>query len=451
MNNPKPADIYNRLLSFAALLPGCLLFFMMLFVPTAYKLPKAGLMAVILLFISIGIFLFYGRIRLHKTVFMWTFFYLVLGFLWIVNGYIRDAPGAIRVASVFIIWPSVYLVFISGISSEKTLRTFIRVLVYVTIAIAVYDIVYVLNAIGLFPDFLFYRLEQDPGIGLYSGFMRFKMNNISSLLFLVPFLMAAIITWGGRPDAPASGRLLWLALILGMITVLMAGRRALLLVVGFSPVIALILSYFLPGRFLTVRNVRRFIFIIICLLLLLIILVISLNLVVDFKISAIFNYFLKGFDFLGSGKFSKSANIRYEQFVALMEGWQNYPLFGGGHGAGVSLVRSREMPWAYELSYVALLFQTGLVGFTLYASGVVWIYWMGIRMIRSGNPMGRLIIPVLTGTTCFLIGTATNPYLAKYDYIWVIFLPLAFINYWLLKYKHIRKNEPSARISQVKP
>jgi len=32
----------------------------------------------------------------------------------------------------------------------------------------------------------------------------------------------------------------------------------------------------------------------------------------------------------------------------------------------------------------------------------------------------------------FLIANATNPYLARFDGIWVIFLPLAFINRWLL-------------------
>jgi hypothetical protein len=31
-----------------------------------------------------------------------------------------------------------------------------------------------------------------------------------------------------------------------------------------------------------------------------------------------------------------------------------------------------------------------------------------------------------------LIGNATNPYLEKFDYIWVIFLPVALINFWLL-------------------
>lgn len=44
----------------------------------------------------------------------------------------------------------------------------------------------------------------------------------------------------------------------------------------------------------------------------------------------------------------------------------------------------------------------------------------------------QYILPVLVGTACFLIANTTNPYLAKFDYIWVVFLPVALINIWLL-------------------
>jgi len=39
---------------------------------------------------------------------------------------------------------------------------------------------------------------------------------------------------------------------------------------------------------------------------------------------------------------------------------------------------------------------------------------------------------VLVGTTCFLLVNATNPYLWKFDSYWVIFMPVALINAWLL-------------------
>ncbi len=111
-------------------------------------------------------------------------------------------------------------------------------------------------------------------------------------------------------------------------------------------------------------------------------------------------------------------------------------------------LRSVEMPWAYELSYAALLFHTGIIGFLIYSSGVICIFWMGLKIMRSGHWLGIYMLPVLVGTTCFLIANATNPYLEKFDYIWVIFLPVALINIWLLnkgKSCHFQKNHALVR------
>ena len=46
--------------------------------------------------------------------------------------------------------------------------------------------------------------------------------------------------------------------------------------------------------------------------------------------------------------------------------------------------------------------------------------------------LGRYLAPVLVGMVSFLMGNAADPYLEKFDYMWVIFLPLGFINVWLL-------------------
>jgi hypothetical protein len=147
------------------------------------------------------------------------------------------------------------------------------------------------------------------------------------------------------------------------------------------------------------------------------------------ELIAIVDNFIEGFDFAGAG----SASVRAEQFFTLYNGWQQTPLFGAGHGASaLGPLRSVEMPWAYELSYAALLFHTGIIGFLIYSSGVICIFWMGLKIMRSGHWLGIYMLPVLVGTTCFLIANATNPYLEKFDYIWVIFLPVALINIWLL-------------------
>ena len=126
--------------------------------------------------------------------------------------------------------------------------------------------------------------------------------------------------------------------------------------------------------------------------------------------------------------------LRREQFFALLEGWINNPLFGGGLGAGVEgSVRSAAQPWQYELFYISILFQTGVIGFTIYFTAIAWIYYSGFKMIRSGCLLGLRMCPILIGTSCFLIASGTNPYLGTFSGIWPIFLPIALINVWLLK------------------
>jgi O-antigen ligase len=151
---------------------------------------------------------------------------------------------------------------------------------------------------------------------------------------------------------------------------------------------------------------------------------------IDFDV--IFADFLTGFD----GSASDSSAIRVQQFWLLINEWSDSPIFGHGLGAAAfSITRSDEQTWAYELSYVALLFQTGLFGFLIYFSAVCWIYYRGIILMRKIPHTVGYFLPVLTGMTSFLLANATNPYLAKFDFLWVIFLPVGMINAFLLTYQ----------------
>jgi hypothetical protein len=68
-----------------------------------------------------------------------------------------------------------------------------------------------------------------------------------------------------------------------------------------------------------------------------------------------------------------------------------------------------------------------------YAAGFVWIGVTAHRIARAGWPEAPSLVATLVGTTIFLVANATNPYLEKYDYLWVIFLPIAFVNCWLVE------------------
>jgi hypothetical protein len=223
---------------------------------------------------------------------------------------------------------------------------------------------------------------------------------------------------------------LWLAAFLGLASVLISGRRALYLLTLASPFLTLLFLSFQPmvERHLSRKALIR---VTASAVLALVILLIPLNAVYGVTLSGLGDRFSVGFNFSPTSE-DEGTTERRVQFHALIAGWEENPLLGVGHGSpAFGSIRSQESPWNYELYYVALLYQTGLVGLTAYAAGVIWIYWMGIRVIRSGGYLSALMVACLVGMSSILIANATNPYLARYDAMWAIFLPLAVINFWL--------------------
>jgi hypothetical protein len=401
-----------------------LLFFLMLFVPTSYQVVKAPMLVLVVLMVAAAA-LGTGRLRLHRAVLLWTVFMMCVGLAFMIRGLLGDAPGAIRVGTVYVVWPRVYIVLVVGASRWQVLKGLARTMVVATLAIAAYCVSYILHVVGLLPSFLYLPLDLGQAIGLYHGYIELNLYNLSSLLFLVPFLIAVLMTWSDRASLPASRFWLWTALVSGGVVVLLSGRRALLFVVSLAPLFTLAGRQLLPAA--DRRSSRRVMLgTVIGASVSLVALLVYLNAVYGFSLVTVWRMFLVGFDF---GR-DVSATARSSQFVALVTEWANAPLLGAGHGASAAgSVRSVQMPWAYELSYAALLFHTGLLGFIAYASAVVWIYAEGIRTIRDGGPRASYMLATVVGFTCFLVGNATNPYLEKYDLMWVIFLPVALINH----------------------
>ncbi len=411
-----------------ALVPPYVLFFLMLFVPTSYQPVKGALLLIVLGEVAIWA-LSRWRLALDRSVFLWTVFFAALGLGFMLRGAFLGAPGALRVGTVYVLWPVVYAVLITGLTRERALVGLLRVLVGSAIAVSLYALSYILYAAGWLPGFLYLPLDQGQNIGFYSGWIEISLYSLSSLVFLVPFLVAALFTWPGHESWPVSRPMLWMAFLLGMAVVVLSGRRALLLVVLLAPGLALLLRMLqsLPVR----RSNRR---VVLRVLagggVLLFALAAYLHSVYDLRLDSLVEMVSEGFQF----DRDPSGRARKQQFYALLAGWEESPILGAGHGAALpSVVRSAEMPWAFELSYVALLYQTGLAGFLAYASGVVWIFWMGMRIVRSNDRLGRYMLPVLVGTACFLLANASNPYLGKYDFLWVLFLPIGIINSWLLR------------------
>jgi len=406
---------------------GYLLFFDMLALPTTYYVIKTSLLVAALVVVLMET-VAQGRLRLHHTVVLWTLAMALCGIGWVALGFVRNTPGALAMVNVYVIWPLVFLLFAGGVSRLTVIDGLLRVIAVTAIAISVYTLLFVLHTLHVLPSWAYVNLDLGQGVGFYSGYVELRLYSLSSLLFLVPFCVAALMLWPRREPAPVSRLLLWLGALLGTLVVLISGRRGLILVFAVAPLLVVLLRRATAGPAARegARLSRRAL---LAGAVGLVGVAVVLNLLGAFQWASFWRMFTQGFQF----QRSVSSLVRRRQMIALLSGWAEHPLFGAGTGAqAYGWQSSQDMPWTYEMIYVSMLFHAGVVGLAVYTAGIAWIVLTGIKVVREAGPMAMRIGPVLIGMACFLIASGTNPYLEKFDYIWVIFLPVAMINTWLL-------------------
>lgn len=404
---------------------GYTLFFLMLFLPTAYQPVKGTLLGLTLVGILTSAAVS-GRFPLAPGIALGALGFSALGLAQVLRGLTIGAPGALAMFNVYVVWPLVYTLLVVGASYHGVLRVLTRLTVYSAVAISLYSMIFVLREAGLWPSGLYYAFDQGQAVGFYSTHIEFGLYSTTTLMFLVPYLVGALFVFP-KAGAPVGRPLLWLSVVLSFITVLLSGRRALLLLAPLSPALALLFRAWLAPR--VKRESRQLVRRVWWAALGVAVLLIAIMTAIGAMAPA-------GFvDMVASGfRFNSDvvAMSRRDQFVALVGGWLQHPVLGSGHGAPApGVIRSIETPWAYELTYLNLLYHAGILGVAAYGAGLFWVLFTARRIAATGWSEAPYLISTLVGMSSFLLANATNPYLEKYDSIWVLFMPIAFINLWL--------------------
>ncbi|PRY67389.1 O-antigen ligase family protein [Halomonas ventosae] len=393
----------------------------MLTLPTTFQLQRGVFLAVlVVLAVSFAI----RHWRVHRDVlFLWTatMFVGAFGVVW---GVLNGSPGALRVSTVYLVWPAVYFLFI-GLAHRLFVihRLETALLVGVVLATIMALIVLMAGVFG-FGELVFSLMRfQDAGFGSYSGSIEFRLYNLTTVMYGFPFVIAVLLArrgdWSGWRTVA-----LWLLLGTILVVSVGSGRRMFWLLVLLSPFVVLFFLQLSALRLPALPLMRvgmRF--------LLVMILILGMSiLALGLDPVAVADQFVAAF--LGQ---ENSSSIRFEQASALWGAFAESPLLGNGLGSAVEINRSKEMPWAYELWYLSLLMNVGLLGFLVYTSAVVWVLIKGVMIARKDRAFAALFVPLASAMVIFLIMTATNPYMGKFDYLWVIFLPVALINAYLTK------------------
>ena len=392
------------------------LIFLALFVPTAYVPIKIAVLLVGLF--SITILLLKKELLLNKETILACGMLSIFGLVNSLHGAFNNNPGAYRVLTVMSAWPIVYGYFSVLANQAKGMATLGRLFFLILTCIVAYSFLFLGYAAGFIPEALYVDLDQGQGAGFYEGFTEYSLYSISSLIFLVPFVIHRAISLHYEKRLR-----LEIILLLGasIVLVFLTGRRAVQLVLLLTPIMIYASHVILDCKFRKSRKVNpRYALLSISLYLLGVLGVVYLLGEMGTRTDVMWSTFSEGFDF----KQGKDATVRAQQYHSLMHGWLNSNLlFGVGNGGAADIIRSEEFVWAYELTYVYLLFSTGIVGVTFYFA---WFGW-GLIRVKNGlklKPgMASYVAPMITGVFGLGIAAATNPYFGKFDYLWIIMLP----------------------------
>ncbi|MEX1033246.1 MAG: hypothetical protein WDZ30_07780 [Cellvibrionaceae bacterium] len=388
----------------------------MLVLPTIFQLQR-GVALAVLTGVATPMALRYWRVH-HEILFLWSAT-MVVGVSGIAWGVINEAPGAFRVSTVYLIWPAAYLLFIGlahGLPVMRRLES--ALLLGISLATAMVLIGLLAGLLG-FGDIVYPLLAfQGVGFSAQEGFVEFRTFNLTTVMYGFPFVLSLVVVRRGElRGLRKSG--IYLLLFAIVLSALGSGRRAFWLIMLLTPFITLPFLQLSSCRLRTVP----FLSLTIKSAVLATSLIAGVIAGIGLDPIALVEVFFAAFQ----GQ-EASSGARYHQASSLWEAFTESPVIGHGLGNTVDVLRSHDAPWAYELSYLALLMNVGLVGFLIYSAAVVWVALKGIVLSKNNAEFAKLFIPLITALCAFLILNSTNPYLGKFDYLWVIFLPVALIN-----------------------
>jgi len=404
------------------------LLFLSLVAPTMLQTLKISLLAIVVASVLLARETWRTRLSPEQVAFdLWALLYAVVGLAWGVGGLARGNPGAVPMLTVYFVYPLVGIL-LGRMARPGDLAKISMCLIAATSTVLATQALFIASFFE-FDGGIFFRLilgmlgEGTAVVDATDDYLLFTLPNISTLLFMSPWL--AVHSVLARQHRAMSAILFFLTVG----ALLLAGRRASLLALtgGLCAVV------FLAPRSIRLSEIalREFVKRLGLLLLVL------AGLLVTGFISGVFSTDLLGERLASIFDFSTNeSNLeRRLQFDALAKDVAERPLVGHGLGAVGLYTRSDEQPWAYELSYVAMMFNFGFLGFSLFAVGAIYL---SLRLARLAGLSSvpetdrRSAACFLAGLLAFLIANATNPYLAKFDYMWTIFVPLAFIRLYAI-------------------
>jgi len=399
----------NKLLASTLLASSIILFFLMLVVPRTYQSIKLPFLFIVLIS-SVVIILNKHKIPVHTKILFWCILYSSFGILWGAYGLIMGKEFAYDFLRLNVMWVFVYLLMITTISKPKHITVALKVMIWATLSIAIYNINFALYGMGYLHIPFLIDLDMGQNIGIHSGYVQLTAHNLGSLSFLAPFIYSAIKITKGRHFMGQSKYFLIIVLLTSIIALFLSGRRILWIIAIITPII-----YF-GIMFITKNSGGKSKY------------MLPIILVITIVGGQYFFFQQLGWDvgnliqrltFSGEQAEGYDYRINATSEIILDVSDKNV-LIGTGGGDP-----------AFEISMVQIFHETGLIGVLIYLSLFLWVYFKMYKLLKAKKGNVEQGVPLLCGSICFFLGMLTNPYFGSFDFMWILFLPLAYLNVYL--------------------
>ena len=396
-----------------------LFFFLMIFMPRQLQAVKVALMVMIFLSKAITHELYFSLDMSNTHIKMFILCWFSSAALRAVVGFINGNPGVLDTIQLDIIYIAILLLLFFTIDTREELEWInCTILVSGTIC-AIYTLIWFLVNIGIWPRNLFYAFDYTTGFGDHEGYIHMTNTNGSMLIPILPMFFVSFMTSErkGRKDI-----IKIIALFICALAAFLTGRRMIWASIPFALAFVFVIAIIHPQNVrysFAGTNWKRLAIIVGSIVAIGIFLIargyININSIIS-RFRAV----------LAGGEESSERSIQAE---ALIRGFLQHPVFGSGAGASApGIIRNQDFTWAYELSYHAVLFQSGIVGFSLYVIALLSIAFGCVAGAKRKDKSYSSYVALLAGLLIGYIANASNPYFSSsFDFLWWIIWPAGYI------------------------
>ena len=382
----------------------------MLLFPTVYQAPRG----VLLLFLLMGT-KYIGQKYIQPQIFrLWLLntAFLVFSLLY---GLLVGNPGATSTWTVELMWPMLYLIFMMNCHSQYILFRLFKVIIVGGLFVNILNIILLINemylGIGALSAF---ATAMGCMYGIYEGFTEFFVPSADFAPYYLYFGTTLLLL--PHKYLNIDNKYIVSLVVTSLALILFSGRRASWLMVALLPIVVLfVLRVSSLGEGLVGK-------------------IVSIVLPIAIVLGVGVYYFLNGeyliLEFTSAFDMIEN-DSNYERTLQAKSLWNDFissPIFGHGSGYVSAYIRTPDKPWEYELSYNYLLSSRGLVGTLIMILSYLSIMLLCIKKVRNNKNVASLVLPPVTGICCLAIMNETNPYLGKFDFLWIFFLPMIVLN-----------------------